>query len=163
MTRNVRRALQAPDVVVNRPDIGTGPYAQCIYSCNRPGEIALTFEDGPLEYTRSVVEHLRGLKCTFFVMLDNEKALAQVLDTMPTYMRRPFGSFSEELLKEIGNIGYHIAHWSIGTKDFEHDTESQYRVSIKRFDKDLEAGGAVALTHDTKFYTADKLLPHMIA
>ncbi|KAK9425349.1 hypothetical protein SUNI508_13085 [Seiridium unicorne] len=69
----------------------------------------------------------------------------------------------EELLKEIGNIGYHIAHWSIGTKDFEHDTESQSRVSIKRFDKDLEAGGAVALTHDTKFYTADKLLPHMIA
>ncbi|KAM0814052.1 hypothetical protein AB5N19_14054 [Seiridium cardinale] len=63
-------------------------------------------------------------------MLDNGIALAQVMGTIPTYMRPSFGSCSDECLK---------------------------------FDKDLEAGGMVALTHDTKFYTTDNLVPHMVA
>jgi peptidoglycan/xylan/chitin deacetylase (PgdA/CDA1 family) len=203
-------------VEVDRSLIGNVPYGQWIHSCKNPDEVALTFDDGPLEYTRSIAAQLdaAGFKSTFFIvgffgyrkiydqdtrypelirslydgghqiashtwthfnmnkigskartrqMLNNEKAIAQVLGAVPTYMRPPFGLCSSECLAEMKQLGYHVVHWDIDTKDFEYDTKEQYHKAIKRFDEDLEDGGTIALTHDTKFFTADKLVPHMLA
>lgn len=201
---------------VNRTLVGTVPYGEWIYSCRNPGEVALTFDDGPLEYTRGIALQLdaAGFGGTFFVvgffgyrkiydrttlypelvrslharghqlashtwthldmdrmgrearvrqMLDNEKAFARALGLVPTYMRPPFGLCSGECLRDMEGLGYHTVYWDIDTKDFEFNARDNFHEAIERFDRDLDAGGSLALAHDTKMYTAHELVPHMIA
>ncbi|KAJ4304397.1 hypothetical protein N0V88_002010 [Collariella sp. IMI 366227] len=59
---------------VARPKIGSVPYGGAgIYDCVNPGEIALTFDDGPYIYTNDLLDKLKsyGAKATFFVTGNN--------------------------------------------------------------------------------------------
>ncbi|KAK9771957.1 hypothetical protein SCAR479_11438 [Seiridium cardinale] len=184
----LKNSPSGPDVVVNRPGIGTVPvvehlddagfksiffvvnffgYRKIYEKTTRYPDLIRSMYSRGHQVTLHTWTHLNmgkvGKQAYIRQMLDNEKALAQVLDTIPSYMRPPFGSCSDECLKEMGKLWYDVTHGSIDTNDFEHDTKSQYNVSIETSDKDLEAGGTVALTHNIKFYTADKMVPHMIA
>lgn len=53
--------------------VPTIPFGEWIYSCNKPGDIALTFDDGPAEKTPKLIELLNaaGMKATFFLNGDN--------------------------------------------------------------------------------------------
>ncbi|KAL6883167.1 carbohydrate esterase family 4 protein [Trichoderma longibrachiatum] len=52
-----------------RPQFGDVPYGKAIYHCQVPGTVALTFDDGPWEYTEELLDILddHGVKATFFV------------------------------------------------------------------------------------------------
>ncbi|KAH0491983.1 hypothetical protein TgHK011_003383 [Trichoderma gracile] len=52
-----------------RPQFGEVPYGKAIYHCKVPGTVALTFDDGPWEYTEELLDLLdnHGVKATFFV------------------------------------------------------------------------------------------------
>ncbi|EGR44869.1 uncharacterized protein TRIREDRAFT_69490, partial [Trichoderma reesei QM6a] len=54
-----------------RPQFGEVPYGKAIYHCKVPGTVALTFDDGPWEYTEELLNLLdvsdHGVKATFFV------------------------------------------------------------------------------------------------
>ena len=55
---NVRPS--GPDTTnVARPKIGSIPYGQAIYRCNRNGDIALTYDDGPYTYTEDLLDLLQ--------------------------------------------------------------------------------------------------------
>lgn len=56
-----------------RPKLGSIPYASDIGSCNVPGTVALTFDDGPYIYTTQILDILKaaGAKATFFVTGNN--------------------------------------------------------------------------------------------
>jgi peptidoglycan/xylan/chitin deacetylase (PgdA/CDA1 family) len=56
-----------------RPKLGNLPYGQAIMDCRVPGTIAMTFDDGPSEYTGELLDKLRaaGAKATFFVGANN--------------------------------------------------------------------------------------------
>ena len=41
-----------------RPKIGSVPYGQAIYECTERGVVALTFDDGPWEYTNDLLDML---------------------------------------------------------------------------------------------------------
>ncbi|KAK5989725.1 Chitin deacetylase [Cladobotryum mycophilum] len=58
---------------VPRPHIGNVPYGTVLTSCTTPGMMALTFDDGPYEYTRQMLDILDdlGIKATFFVAGNN--------------------------------------------------------------------------------------------
>ncbi|KAI4594504.1 chitin deacetylase [Pestalotiopsis sp. 9143b] len=205
-----------PDLNINRSHIGSVPYGVAIHACKNPGQVALTFDDGPTEYTRSVAIQLSNANFTgtFFMvgfyaykklydnstqypelirslhaaghqigshtfthlnmnklseaerrrqMLNNEKALERVLGFAPTYMRPPFGRCSNECLEELKDLGYHVILWSIDTKDYLNNTDLTYYQTNENFNRDLDAGGTIALLHDTKIFTADKVIPHIIA
>lgn len=52
-----------------RPRLGPVPYGQVITSCNAPGQVALSFDDGPWKYTSDLLDLLEheGVRATFFV------------------------------------------------------------------------------------------------
>ncbi|KAI1845567.1 hypothetical protein JX265_011677 [Neoarthrinium moseri] len=205
-----------PDVEVDRDLIGDMPYGIRIESCQNPGEVAITFDDGPYEWTRNIAEAFddAGFKATFFIagfnawrkiydtstqypklvrdiyaaghqigshtwthkslervgkekrirqILDNEKAFNKVLGVIPTYMRPPFGECYEDCQQDLKKLGYHLIWWDIDTKDYMYNSEDSYNEAIDRFDEDLDDGGSIALCHDIKYYTAHKLVPHMIS
>lgn len=59
---------------IRRPKIGTAPYGpNVIRSCAVPGTIALTFDDGPREYTEELLDLLEryNAKATFFITGNN--------------------------------------------------------------------------------------------
>ncbi|KAI2470547.1 hypothetical protein F4781DRAFT_430351 [Annulohypoxylon bovei var. microspora] len=65
-----------PDIPSGRPlfdlprrHVGPVPYGEPIFTCAQPGHVALTFDDGPSEWTAFVLDELdrHGAKATFFV------------------------------------------------------------------------------------------------
>lgn len=52
-----------------RPQIGSIPYGEVITSCNAPGQVALSFDDGPWEHTSDLLDILdrEDVRATFFV------------------------------------------------------------------------------------------------
>lgn len=58
---------------IPRPKIGSVPYGSVLYNCVRPGDIAMTFDDGPYLYTGDLLNTLNrlGVKATFFVVGSN--------------------------------------------------------------------------------------------
>ena len=55
---------------VPRPNLGTLAYGgPAIYNCTKPGMIALTYDDGPYEYTNDLLDILKNYKAkaTFFI------------------------------------------------------------------------------------------------
>lgn len=56
--------------LMNRPKPGGVPYGQLIKTCKDPGTVALTFDDGPFQYTSGLLDILKsngGIRATFFV------------------------------------------------------------------------------------------------
>lgn len=64
----VAGAVASPFTSVQRRQSAV-PFGTAILSCTVPGEVALTFDDGPADYTIEVLDKLAaaGLKATFFL------------------------------------------------------------------------------------------------
>ncbi|KAK4087236.1 CAZyme family CE4 [Purpureocillium lilacinum] len=58
---------------VSRPQLGSVPYGVAIYHCEVYGDIALTYDDGPWDYTSDLLDLLKNhsAKATFFVTGNN--------------------------------------------------------------------------------------------
>ncbi|GJN66712.1 hypothetical protein PLICBS_000731 [Purpureocillium lilacinum] len=58
---------------VARPKLGSVPYGTIITQCTSPGQIALTYDDGPESFTSELLDKLDtlGVKATFFVSGNN--------------------------------------------------------------------------------------------
>ncbi|KAF4447836.1 bifunctional xylanase deacetylase [Fusarium albosuccineum] len=59
-----------PDTTrIARPKVGSIPYGKPIYGCNRNGDIALTYDDGPYTYTEDLLDLLEqyNAKATFYI------------------------------------------------------------------------------------------------
>ncbi|KAG9505220.1 hypothetical protein J7337_002186 [Fusarium musae] len=86
---------------ISRPQLGNVPYGSVITTCTTPGVIALTFDDGPLDYTNDLLDLLdeRDVHATFFVA-GNNRAKGHIDDSSnpwPAVMRRMYSA------------GHHIA------------------------------------------------------
>ncbi|KAH8125008.1 chitin deacetylase [Trichoderma asperellum] len=64
-----RRPLGANTDDWPRPHVGDVPYGKAIFHCTQPGTVALTFDDGPWNYTRELLDVLEeyNVKATFFI------------------------------------------------------------------------------------------------
>ncbi|UNI21543.1 hypothetical protein JDV02_007523 [Purpureocillium takamizusanense] len=58
---------------IARPKIGNVPYGTIITTCSSPGQVALTYDDGPESFTSALLDKLDalGVKATFFVSGNN--------------------------------------------------------------------------------------------
>ena len=63
-------ALAAPALSTRQSNV---PYGPVIWSCNQPGVVALTFDDGPYIFTSQLLDTLAGSghRATFFANGDN--------------------------------------------------------------------------------------------
>ncbi|KAJ4136479.1 hypothetical protein NW768_004092 [Fusarium equiseti] len=84
---------KGPDTTnVARPKIGSIPYGQAIYRCNRNGDIALTYDDGPYTYTEDLLDLLQryNVKATFYITGRNlgKGAINDAATPWPSLIRR---------------------------------------------------------------------------
>ncbi|PYH96589.1 glycoside hydrolase/deacetylase [Aspergillus ellipticus CBS 707.79] len=213
-----------PTDQIPRTMSGGVPYGpRFIRSCTLPGTIALTFDDGPKEYTQDLLDLLDKYeaKVTFFVtgnnnakgqidspgmpwasliqrmyrsghqvashtwshqdlskvsesqrrvqLLWNEVALRNILGTIPTYMRPPYSSCTEEsgCLKDMGALGYHVILYDIDTEDYSHDSPEAIQSSKDIFDRSLDSRDSfdrpwLVIAHDVHEQTVHNLTEHML-
>lgn len=95
--------------------MGSVPYGELITTCNEPGTIALTFDDGPWEYTEELLDILSdyGAQATFFVCGGNMNGDGQITNYgHPRLLRR--------MVNEGHQVGTHTwGHPDLTTVD-EH-------------------------------------------
>lgn len=91
-----------------------------------------------------------------------ESALQQILGYWPTYMRAPYFSTNDLVLRTMGELGYKVVHADIDTLDWANNSPDGIQVSVRRFRDGLNAGGSIALAHDVHEWTARTLTQAMI-
>ncbi|KAL2282170.1 hypothetical protein FJTKL_10999 [Diaporthe vaccinii] len=96
-----------------RPELGSVPYGELITTCNDPGAVALTFDDGPWQYTEELLNILSDYdaEATFFVCGGNMGGDGQITDYgHPDLLRR--------MVNEGHQVGTHTwAHADLTTVD----------------------------------------------
>ncbi|EXJ91022.1 hypothetical protein A1O1_04129 [Capronia coronata CBS 617.96] len=206
--------------VDDRPQIGVVPYGSVISNCRMPRVIALTYDDGPSENTKELLDILEeaGAKATFFVsgnnngkgeidltptwtdtikrmaqeghqiashtwshadldkaswesrrleMLKNERALANILNVYPTYMRPPYLRCSNqtECLGDMRGLGYHVISYSFDSTDWMHkDNLTSMTAAFDRVLQTVEVneGRMLLIQHDTIRASAIDLTRHVL-
>lgn len=98
-----------------RPHIGSIPYGQVIKSCNVPGTLALTFDDGPWTYTEDLLDLLdsEDVRATFFVCGGN-------LD-----WKQITGHGNPYILRRMMTSGHQIGSHTWGHPDLSTISEEQ--------------------------------------
>ncbi|KAK1987071.1 chitin deacetylase [Colletotrichum cereale] len=100
---------------MDRPRFGTVPYGVDITRCTVNGKVALTFDDGPGEFTEKVLDTLEkngNIKATFFLVGTNgQNGIAN-----PAYT---------PLLKRMLGAGHQLASHSWSHKDFNTISRDQ--------------------------------------
>ncbi|QYS98728.1 Carbohydrate esterase family 4 protein [Trichoderma simmonsii] len=86
---------------IDRPFFGDVPYAETITECDSPGLVALTFDDGPYEYTNQLLDLLDEykVKATFFIAGHN-RGKGRIDDDSTGYPR---------VLRRMRNAGHQLA------------------------------------------------------
>ncbi|TDZ71838.1 Chitin deacetylase [Colletotrichum trifolii] len=186
------------------------PYGVPISSCTTEGVFALTFDDGPYQFTDHILDLLAeaGAKATFFVngqnhanIFDNqdivkriindghqlashtwrhltlsnelddmviaemirlEDALIKIVGKYPTYMRFPFFASNADNLKTMEALQYHVIHADVDSKDWDNASPIGNMKAVDIFQREVEAGGTLALAHDVYENTAMKLVPEFL-
>ncbi|CAZ79457.1 unnamed protein product [Tuber melanosporum] len=113
-----------------RLKVGSVPYGMDIYSCSRPGTIALTYDDGPWVYTEQLLDKLKGhgVKATFFVTGNNLDKGA--IDS-------PGGSRWADAIRRAFNEGHQIASHTWDHLDLDSINESSRRFQMTRLEQAL--------------------------
>ncbi|KAK5991535.1 Chitin deacetylase [Cladobotryum mycophilum] len=101
---------------------GSVPYGEGIYHCEKTGGIALTFDDGPFEYTGDLLDILGnyGAKATFFITGNN---LGKGAINDPQYPWR-------NLVKRMINEGHQIASHTWAHQRLTELTQTQLRTQM---------------------------------
>lgn len=95
-------------------------------------------------------------------MTDLENAFVQIIGGFPVYMRPPYLAVDPTVLQAMTDLGYHVVHASIDTKDYENDSPELIGRSLEKFRAELGAGGSVILAHDVHQMTVMSLVQPML-
>ena len=102
-----------------RPKLGDVPYGTKIFNCKVENTLALTYDDGPREWTADLLDILKanGVKATFYIR------------TINLYWELIAHKFDERsaLIRRIYNEGHQIAGHTWGHKNLDKMTPQQRR------------------------------------
>ena len=109
-----------------RPVLGKVTYDNDIYNCVEPGVVALTYDDGPYQYTNQMLDVLKqfGFKATFFMTGNNlAKGAIDVTAPYPAIVKR--------MIAEGHQVASHTwSHYDLST--LTHDQRVQQMVKNER-------------------------------
>jgi len=186
---------------------GEVPYGRVITRCKIPKTIALTYDDGPSEYTDHLLDilHLATARATFFLsgntnskgeiditakwvkaikrmdkdghqiashtwshpdldeipsearkdeLSKNERAIANILNKYPTYMRPPYLKCNQATgcLDDMKTQGYHVIGYTLDSTDWlrENDLDAMIKAVDDGFHNiDPNEGNVLMIQHDT--------------
>ncbi|KAJ3055745.1 Carbohydrate esterase 4 protein [Rhizophlyctis rosea] len=177
---------------------------QVVTNCVKPNTIAITFDDGPYNYTLSILSQLKAanVKATWFMnghaysciynstwssnayavykaghqvashtwshpnlttvdlprlnyeVTKQEDALAKVVGVRPTFIRPPFGSYNETVLKVFAEHGYsHVVLWGVFG-----DNGADLATWKNNYDTVDTSKPLIALNHDPRQLTVTELV-----
>lgn len=95
-------------------------------------------------------------------MTSLEEAFIQILGGFPVYMRPPYLAVDGVVLQVMTDLGYHVVHASVDTKDYENDSPELIGRSLDKFRAELDAGGTIVLAHDVHQMTVVSLVQPML-
>lgn len=189
--------------------------------CTKPRTLALSFDDGPSNYTNEVLDVLRAhnATATFFLggilngrgqldvdwvpvvrrmvteghqigshtwshpnldllssaqradeMHKNERAIANVIGKIPTFMRPPMSQCNTSCEEDMRALGYHVVAWEYDSRDSEDPLPSVEAMTgdnlMAAMDRTDVNGSMFIIQHDihgTAARVADSLLTYMHA
>lgn len=77
-------------------------------------------------------------------------------------MRPPYLAVNENVLGVLGDLGYHAIGTSVDTKDYLNDDPDKIGRSVTKFNRELDQGGTIVLSHDIHEQTVRTLTPIML-
>lgn len=111
---------------VARPKVGSVLYgAQGVYACNTVGEVALTYDDGPDQYTSNMLDLLASYnaKATFFITgINNGKG---AIDTTPAW---------KTVIQKMYAAGHQLASHTWSHADLSAISETRRRDEMIRLE-----------------------------
>ncbi|KAJ3529150.1 hypothetical protein NM208_g9886 [Fusarium decemcellulare] len=167
-----------------RPKVGSVPYGEPIYGCNRNGDIALTYDDGPYTYTEDLLDLLQqyNAKATFYITGRNlgKGAINDPATPWPGLIRRmtfwatfrricapPYSASSDKTNAWLDELGYHITYFNLDTEGYIHDSPNMIDTSKDIWDnaiegKDPERNKWLHIEHDPVYQTVYNLTEYML-
>lgn len=101
-------------------------------------------------------------------MYKNERAIANVIGKVPTFMRPPMLKCGKDCEKDMKDLGYHVVHWQYDSGDWRDPLKSVEEMAdnnlIPTMDKIDSQGSMFTIQHDINnnaAKVADALLTHM--
>ena len=113
-----------------RPWLGSVPYGEGIYTCQAPGTIALTYDDGPYLWTSQLLDILDnyGIKATFFITARNLNKGPLDDPNLPW----------AAVLRRMYRSGHQIAGHSMDHRDLDAISESDRRLQMTGLESVLQ-------------------------
>ncbi|KAJ7437169.1 hypothetical protein FB451DRAFT_1416983 [Mycena latifolia] len=134
----VPSTLLTASAVWGRPNLEHRATPQVYAACINANDIALTFDDGPYIYLRSISDQFTaaGAKATFFMNGNNwdciydadrildiqdamfrmEEVFSRILGIKPAFMRPPYGSYNSNIQSIAAARGQSLALWDWDTE-----------------------------------------------
>ncbi|RKP08984.1 carbohydrate esterase family 4 protein [Thamnocephalis sphaerospora] len=84
-------------------------------------------------------------------MTQLDDQLKRIIGVRPTYMRPPYGSFDDQMLGIMSELGYRVISWDIDTNDWQHPDDPSASLSVIQSEvkNASENGNNIALAHET--------------
>ncbi|KAK9464044.1 uncharacterized protein V1516DRAFT_95950 [Lipomyces oligophaga] len=104
---------------IARTLLGDLPYGEFIIDCNDPGHVAITYDDGPYEYTEDLLTILREnhVKATFFIVGNN-------------LGKGPIDEDWRDVIEKMSEDGHQIASHSWSHANFSSLTKTEMRAEL---------------------------------
>ncbi|RUS26704.1 hypothetical protein BC938DRAFT_484234 [Jimgerdemannia flammicorona] len=90
-----------------------------------------------------------------------EVAFRKILGVIPIYFRPPYGEYTSDSLRILGELGYKVIVWDVDTNDWLLDNLAKEQANYKAgvAGSSPKTGGHISLQHDPHQITAEKLAP----
>ncbi|KAL7626711.1 hypothetical protein AAE478_003485 [Parahypoxylon ruwenzoriense] len=175
---------------IARPKLGSVAYGGVgIYDCVNNGDIAVTFDDGPYEYTNDLLDKLARMAAEGHQiashtwshenfsqlttaqfknqMVWNEIALNDILGYFPTYMRPPYSICPAACQTQLANLGYHAVYFDLDTEGYLHDDAGQIQTSKEIWDDAVDGSSPcedsyLEIEHDIHYQTVYNLTDYIL-
>ncbi|KAI0104125.1 carbohydrate esterase family 4 protein [Nemania sp. FL0031] len=176
---------------IARPKLGKVAYGGVgIYDCVNDGDIAVTFDDGPWNYTDDLLDKLARMAAEGHQVAShtwshenysqltttqfqnqiywNEIALNDILGYFPTYMRPPYSICPTSTCgSQLANLGYHVVYFDLDTEGYLNDDPVDIQTSKDIWDDTVPGtnpcrNSFLQIEHDIHYQTVYNLTDYIL-
>ena len=103
-------------------------------------------------------------------MTNNEMAIRNIVGKIPTYMRPPYSSCSDECKQDMADLGYHLSYFDVNGEDYAQAPLGTFQNSLDWFKGNVTKNNAtpeknqwLSISHDIVNETAYQLTEYMLS
>jgi peptidoglycan/xylan/chitin deacetylase (PgdA/CDA1 family) len=111
-------------------------------------------------------KELKGLSASDveYQMNTQSDIIKKAAGVRPAIMRPPAGSYDQNVLATLRNLGYSVVDWDVDTQDWSNHNLAEEQAAYKTMDKDTASTiGHITLEHEVYDQTVNELVPWVIS